>query len=401
MRVVPLFLVLCASIVAQAKPRPWPLTPLPGDKLLTLAPSLHQADLALIESDGRGLLKQLTTVSLVAAPPSVVHAIVANPGGYGKFVPNMSRSDARREPGGSVFHEYKLDYSIISVDGRHRYVYLPPVPGQAEAPIDVYDPDDNGVRHYRWEFYAAPGGTLLVCYGYTQIPTDGLYGKLIHRAQTLEYGLALIPQLTLLLAVKQQAEKIAGPQSMPPGGAQPNLGFLLERGAVALFRRAGNRLSEVNLVDRTRARADVLVRVASNTGEWSRFVPTIDRSTPLGARSGLPGFQVNQSLPLMSWDTTWGVSSNASSVDMFGLDGDLQRARMRWDVRQLHDGANTPQTEIVLRCLENFDKSSIVIRQLYKLEPFFEYGIDVGLQLVILRGVKQQAEQLSPSTAAR
>ncbi len=400
MRVVPLLLVLCASSIAAANAKPWPLTPLPGDKLLTLAPSLHQADLALIEYDARGLLKQLTTVSLVAAPPSVVHAIVANPGGYGKFVPNMTRSDARREPSGSLFHEYKLDYSIISVDGRHRYVFLPPVPGQAEAPIDVYDPDDNGVRHYRWEFYAAPGGTLLVCYGYTQIPTDGLYGKLIHRAQTLEYGLALIPQLTLLLAIKQQSEKVAGPQSMPPGGAQPNLGFLLDRGTVALFRRAGGRLSEVNLVDRTRARADVLVRVASNTGEWSRFVPTIEKSKALGARSGLPGFQLDQSLPLMSWDTTWGVASNATSVDMFGLDGDLQRGRMRWDVRELHDGGDA-QAEIVLRCLENFDRGSMVIKELYRLEPFFEYGIDVGLQLVILRGVKQQAEQLSPSRAAR
>lgn len=399
MRVVPLLLVLCASTLAFANAQPWPLTPLPGDKLLTLAPSLHQADLALIESDGRGLLKQLTTVSLVAAPPSVVHSVVANPGNYGKFVPNMSRSDARSEPGGTLLHEYKLDYTLISVDGRHRYVNLPPVAGQAEAPIDVYDPDDNGVRHYRWEFYAVPGGTLLVCYGYTQIPSDGLYGKLIHRAQTLEYGLALIPQLTLLLAVKKQSEKVAGPQPSAPAGAQPNLGFLLDRGAVALFRRAGGRLSEVNLVDRTRARADVLVRVASNTGEWSRFVPTIDKSMPVGARSGLPGFEVNQSLPLMSWDTTWGVASNATSVDMFGLDGDLQHARMRWDVRPLHD-AGPMQTEIVLRCLENFDRS-IIIRQLYKLEPFFEYGIDVGLQLVILRGVKQQAEQLSPSTAAR
>ena len=400
MRVVPLLLALCASSIASAKAQPWPLTPLPGDKLLTLAPSLHQADLALIEYDGRGFLKQLTTVSLVAAPPSVVHAIVANPAGYGKFVPNMSRSDARHEPAGSIVHEYKLDYSIISVDGRHRYVFLPPVPGQAEPPIDVYDPDDNGVRHYRWEFYAAPGGTLLVCYGYTQIPTDGLYGKLIHRAQTLEYGLALIPQLTLLLAIKQQSEKLAGPQSMPPGGAQPNLGFLLDRGTVALFRRAGGRLSEVNLVDRTRAGVDAVVRVASSTSEWSRFVPTIEKSKALGARSGLPGFQVDQTLPLMSWDTTWGVSVTPKSVDMFGLDGDLQRGRMRWDFRKIQDGGDA-QTEIVLRCLENFDRGSMVIKELYRLEPFFEYGIDVGLQLVILRGVKQQAEQLSPSRAAR
>ncbi len=388
--------------VAHARPQPWPLATLPADKLLTLVPSLAAQDLALIESAPNGTLKQITTVTLVAASPPVVHDIVGHPERYGQFVHNMSRSDVRHEPGGTLVHEYKLDYTVASVDGRHRYVFLPPVVGQAAPPIDMYDPDDNGTRHYRWEFYAPPDGkgTLLVMYGYSQIPTDGIYGKLIRRAQTLEYGLALIPQMTLMLACKQQAEKLA-PVPLPSvGKAQPNLGFLLERGALALFRRAGNHVSEVNLVDRTRARSDVLVRVAANTAAWSKFVPTIGKSIALGQRQGLPATEVEQSLPLMSWTTTWGVFANATAVDMFGLDGDLTRARMRWDVRSLKD-AGAMQSEVVLRAMVDYDHGSVVVRELYKLEPLFQYGIDVGLQLVILRAIKQQAEQLSPSTAAR
>jgi hypothetical protein len=267
------------------------------------------------------------------------------------------------------------------------------------APIEMYDPDDNGTRHYRWEFLSAPGGTLVVLYGYTQIPTDSIYGKLIKRAQTLEYGLALIPQMTLLLAVKQQSEKLSKWPAPPTGGKQPNLDFLLERGTLAWFRRSGGRLAEVNLVDRTRARPEVLVNVAGNVGEWSHFVPTISKSSARGPRSGLPAYEVEQSLPLMSWDTVWGVFVKGNAVDMFGLEGDLKRARMRWDVRPLHDGVN--QAEVVLRTVETFDRSSVVIRELYKLEPLFEYGVNVGLQLVILRGVKLRAEALSPSTAAR
>lgn len=388
--------------VAGAAPKPWPLVTLPADKLLTLVPSLRDQDMALIESDAHGLLRQITTVTLVAAPAQLLRDVVAHPERYGQFVHNMSRSDVRREPGGTFVHDYKLDYTVASVDGRHRYVLLPPVAGQAAAPIDVYDPDDNGTRHYRWEFYAAPGsGTLLVVYGYSQIPTDGLYGRLIRRAQTLEYGLSLIPQMTLMLACKQRAEQLAGRQPVPgQAGPQPSLSFLLEHGAVAVFRRIGNRVSEVNLVDRTRARPDVLVRVAANVAQWSRFVPTISRSTPLGARQGLPAFEVEQSLPLMSWTTTWGVFANASSVDMFGLDGDLVRSRMRWDVRAIKDAAPA-QAEIVVRAIVNFDQGSVVVRELYKLEPLFQYGIDVGLVLVLLRGVRTQAEQLSPSTAAR
>jgi hypothetical protein len=309
----------------------------------------------------------------------------------------------RHEPGGTLVHEYKLDYTVASVDGRHRYVFLPPVEGQAAPPIDLYDPDDNGTRHYRWEFYAPPGGngTLVVMYGYSQIPTDGIYGKLIRRAQTLEYGLALIPQMTLMLAVKQRAEQVSPGQPRPStAGPQPALGFLLERGAIALFRKSGSHVTEVNLVDRTRARSDVLLHVAANTAGWSKFVPTISKSIALGQRQGLPATELEQSLPLMSWATTWGVFANGSAADMFGLDGDLTRARMRWDVRPLAN-AGAMQSEIVLRAMVDYDHGSVVVRELYKLEPLFQYGIDVGLQLVILRGIKQQAEQLSPSTAAR
>ncbi|HEY1585325.1 MAG TPA: hypothetical protein VGH63_06520 [Polyangia bacterium] len=390
--------------VASAKPQPWPLTTLPADKLLTLVPSLGEQDLALIESDAAGKLKQISTMTLVAAPPSLVHDVVAHPERYGQFVPNMSRSDIRREPGGTIVHDYKLDYTVASVDGRHRYVFLPPVAGQAAPPIDVYDPDDNGTRHYRWEFYATPGGagTLVVEYGYSQIPADGIYGKLMKRAQTLEYGLALIPQITLMLAVKHRAEQLSPGQPRPStAGAQPSLGFLLDRGAVALFRKSGSHVTEVNLVDRTRARPDVLEHVAANTAAWSKFVPTISRSTSVGQRQGLPATEIEQSLPLMSWNTTWGVFANATAVDMFGLDGDLTRARMRWDVRALPASAMPMQSEIVLRAMVDYDHGSVVVRELYKLEPLFQYGIDVGLQLVILRGIRAQAEQQSPSTAAR
>jgi hypothetical protein len=312
----------------------------------------------------------------------------------------MSRSDVRKEPGGTFIHDYKLDYTVASVDGRHRYVLLPPVAGQAAAPIDIYDPDDGGTRHYRWEFYAAPGsGTLLVVYGYSQIPTDGLYGKLIRRAQTLEYGLSLIPQMTLMLAVKFEAQRQAGAQPAPGGPHQtPSLAFLLERGAVAFFRRSDNHVAEVNLVDHCRATPDVLARVAANTGQWSRFVPTLSKSTPIGPKGGLPSFEIEQSLPLMSWTTTWAVSSQPAAVDMFAIDGDLLRSRMRWDFRPLHEGA--VRSEVVLRSTVSYDRGSVVVRELYKLEPLFQYGIDLGLVLVILRGVRQQAEQLTPSQAS-
>src|SRR5437870_5825650 len=133
---------------ARAAPQPWPLTPLPQDQLLALAPSLRDLDLALIEIDARGALKQLTTMALVAAPR----------------------------------------------------------------------------------------GTLLVLYGYARLPDSGLIDRIVKKGRALEYGLVLIPQMTLLLAMKQRAAALAHAPPLPsPSAAQPNLGFLLRRGVVASF----------------------------------------------------------------------------------------------------------------------------------------------------------------------
>jgi hypothetical protein len=144
----------------------------------------------------------------------------------------------------------------------------------------------------------------------------------------------------------------------------------------------------------------VVTKVAGELSGWSGFIPTIARSTPMGTREGVTAVEVEQSLPLVSWTSTFGVRADAKSVDLFGLAGDLKGGRMRWDVRQIASNA-TAQTEIVLRTVMRYDVGSLIIRQLYKLEPFFEYGINVGLGLVLLEGARGRAETLTRSQATR
>jgi hypothetical protein len=392
MRIALGLVLVAASATARAEAaHPATLVTLPPARVATLAPALRATDLALIESDPTGALKQLTTMTFAPAPPATVREVVAHPERYRDFVRNMSRSQAHPNPDGTIDYDYAIDYTIQTVEGRHRYVFLPLEAGQAAAPVEMYDPDENGVRHYRWEFIAVPGGTLLVLYGYMRVPLGGLLEKLLKRAPTLEHGLALITQMTLLLAMKSRAVELAGAQPAPPPGAPPNLGFLLDRGTVALFRTAAKRVSEISLIDRAVAPPQTLLQVAGQPAEWSRFVPSISKSSAAGTSAGLPTAEVEQALPLMSWDTRWGVMASPTSVDLFGLEGDLQHGRLRWDVRGLPNG----RSELVLRASAQFDHGSVVMRQLYKLEPLFEYGVDVGLQLVLLRGVKQHAEQLT------
>jgi hypothetical protein len=198
--------------------------------------------------------------------------------------------------------------------------------------------------------------------------------------------------------MKQRAAELAHAPPLPslPKPAPSSLSFLLARGAVASFRVRDHRVVELSLADRVPARADVLREVTGKLTAWPRYVPTIDRAVSVGNVRGLPAVQLVQALPLMSWDTTLGVATTAGAIDLFGLAGDLAGGRMRFDVRALPSGGS----EIVMRTVANFARGSIVVDRLYKLEPLFEYGVDVGLEMVLLRGLETRALELS-STANR
>jgi hypothetical protein len=91
----------------------------------------------------------------------------------------------------------------------------------------------------------------------------------------------------------------------------------------------------------------------------------------------------------MSWTTLFGLRRSARAVDMVGLEGDLAGARLRWDVQP--DGR---ATQLILRAQLAFDRASTIMRQLFKVEPLFEYGVNLGLTLVLLRAVRSGAERL-------
>jgi hypothetical protein len=147
----------------------------------------------------------------------------------------------------------------------------------------------------------------------------------------------------------------------------------------------------MSLVDRSVARPEAVVQVAKQAARWSEHIPTYTRSKEAGERDGVPLVDLELSLPMLSFSSTYSVSSGPKAVDIWALEGDLRGAHLRWDVQPGQSGLN----QIVLRAIQRLDRASLILRQLYKMEPLFEYGINVGLHLVLLNGVKRRAERES------
>jgi hypothetical protein len=303
----------------------------------------------------------------------------------------MKRSRVAAEPGGTLWHEYAISYRVYTVEGRHRYVFMPKGSADAVAPVEMYDPDGDGTRHYRWEFVPAGGATILALYGFTQIVHDRFTSRYLEKAPTLESGFALIPQLTLLYSMKSRAQELSGGKvELPAAATRVGWEFLLDRGTVAILLSSRGRLREVNLVERSTAAAKSLLALAADPARWSSFVPTMKRSSRV-ADVGSEAVEIEQALPLMSWTTKWAYRLERSSVDLVGLEGDLQGAHLRWDVSQEATG----HSQLILRAIADFQNGSVLLREVYKLEPYLEYGFDVALNLLLLQSLRHRAEQLA------
>lgn len=371
-----------------------PLRTFSPEQVRSLAPLLRQSDLTLLESEPSGKLRQITYFTLVAAPPALLRSVLLDAGKYTDFVRNFVSSKVTPRADGSFEHNYQLSYRVYTVDGTHLYVPLPADPQAAAPPVEIMDQDNppGTARHYRWEFHSVAGATVLVVYGYTDMHhSGGLIGTLIKRVPQLEHGLALVTQSALVLSMKRQAEQMYGAPPLLPAAGAASYDFLLDRGLLVFLRsNAEGRLAEVSLVDRSSAKTDVILDRIKRLADWSSFIPTITKSINSAPREGIPMMvDLVQSIPLLSFHTLFGARTSGTSVDMYGVEGDLRGARMRWDVTP----GRGATSQVVLRSSQQFDRASLVIRQLYKLEPLFEYGINVGLQLVLLLGVKNKAEQ--------
>jgi hypothetical protein len=392
-----LLVLACASSPSLASPvKIHPaLASFPREKLEALAPLLRNADFAVLESDARGWEKQVTTILYAKAAPEVVRDVVIHPERYQDFVRNMTGRSVAKNPDGTFDHTWKLSYAIASFSGVNRYTLLPAAVGEPAGEVEITDP--TGMSHYRWQFLPATngGGTIVVIYGYTDMRhSGGFIDKVLARAATLEHGLAIITQLTLHRAMVAQAEKHPGtlpPYVSPaPGTAATSFRFLLDRGLLAVLHHQGDHLTDFSLTDRVHAPAEAVLDEVSHPERW-KYVPTFSKVTQHEPKDGIPVVEIEQSLPLMSWDTRFGVRADKNGVDLFGLEGDLHGSRIRFDVRP--DSADHSVQQLILRGQLSYDRSSLVMRELFKVEPLFEDGVNVGLTFVLLRAVKNEVEQ--------
>jgi hypothetical protein len=361
---------------------------LAADKLQQLAPLLYQSDIALVESRPDGTMKQVTVIMFVAAKPETVHDVVANPGGYGKFIPGLSKSTWDKQADGRYAHTWQLDLPVSSFDGCNVYDFEP---GPSGAVI-LHAIDPNDEANFRWEMLPVPGGTVLVNYGYTDVKHSNKFVKsFLKRIPMMEHGLALAAQLVIASPMRKEAERRANASELSPRDTKaksPGFNFLLERGMVTVMRQENGRLSDVSVLDRAFAPLQQVADAITHPAQWSKFIHGVDESYERSRSEGVIEYRSVMSVPLVSWDTVYQMRVAPAQMEGMGMQGDLRGAHYQWDL--VNRGPK--ETLTIYRVKEPLAQSSIILRKLFQSAPSLEQGLGVAFGLVYVRAMRGKAE---------
>ncbi len=373
----------CALVAGRVRAEaPRPVDPA---ELIQLAGIIQQQELALVESKPDGTMRQVALVVFVRAPAASVHDLVADVGGYLRFVPNLKQADFKREADGRLVNTWRLELPISTFAGRDEYVL------EAGATGAIFFHSLDTLATYRWDFIPVDGGTLLVQAGYADVLHANRFVRAFVRAQPpLEHGLALAAQYMLVSAVKKEAERRAGKQvarQLPSSTAA--LERLGRRGQVVLMRaKDDGRLAEVSVTERVFT-SEARVRDAiSDPGRYKEFIPGVGASTVTERSGDELTYSIDMALPILTWSTRYRMRLATHAFDGSGIEGDLRGAQYRWDL-----GARGPsETVVTYRAHQPLARSNILVKKLFEVDASLEYGLNVAFALLFVRSVRGRAE---------
>jgi len=355
------------------------LTTWPHAELERLAPLAAMADLACVESNADGTMKQVTLLAWVPAPPSVMRDVIVRSEKYHEFIPNLSRSTNEPLGDGRWKSSWRMELPVSSFEGTNVYS----IEKTADGGDAVLIKGDGDAR-YRYEMLPVGDGTLLVQYGYTDVKHSNAFVRsFLKRQPMMEHGLALSAQMMFVTAMRAEAVRRAGaPKVAAPSTAAkaPSFAALLARGQVAVMRA-----DEVSVLDRVYASEGKVQEAIDKPAEYEQFVPGVDKSYRREAGGGV---YVEMSLPIVTWASTWMMRTTAHAVDAAAVEGDLRGARVRWDLSATTAG----ETLVVYRARQRLEQSSVVLRKLFGFQPSLRLGINVALGLVWVRAMRGRAE---------
>jgi ribosome-associated toxin RatA of RatAB toxin-antitoxin module len=164
---------------------------------------LQFGQLALIESNDDGSLRQVALLAAVGASKQTLASVVHQPAKYPEFIPNLAKQRVTEESKNHLKLEYEVEVPMVNLEGVSRMTI------EDDGSVDVIAVDGDIKRgRWRWELYALGDKmTVPIHYAYSDVSeTSWFVKKLIEKQPLFEHGIVVAASTVAVRAMKARAE---------------------------------------------------------------------------------------------------------------------------------------------------------------------------------------------------
>lgn len=159
-----------------------------------LLPLLNRGELALIENDAQGRLRQATVFGKINGTADAARTILRDPTGWPAVLPQVQSTEVTSRTDQEVLFDFELGLPVVNVEGKMKMQF----PAGGNLTMEVPEGDMRGGR-WMWEFGAVDGQNIVAYSSRANIArANWLIGRLVQREPLFLHGLSCASNLIAL-----------------------------------------------------------------------------------------------------------------------------------------------------------------------------------------------------------
>jgi hypothetical protein len=357
--------------------------------------------IALAESDARGEPRAMTLAMRVEASRQNVFKVFENPENFYYISTLFKENKVLQEHGNTKAFSWASRHKLFSVVGKNTIALFPP----RRADVTVID-SSMGSGVFKVVFHEdGPDRTIVVVSGLLEVQTSEWLIRVllggnpaIRQAMNMAIGLVMIKGIEAMAERYQKGLPLDKHRTRGKAGGAPAplgqkellaLAPLLVRGqAVLCDSHKGGRLRQATVVEAFAAPASAVFTAVGTPAGYPRLIKAIDKVEVHANDGKTIDFSWNIGLSVFGLTSRNRMTTTADGVIVEAAGGELDGAMWRWQI--VPTAPN--RTVVAYHGFANLRKSTAILEQTLRREPYLEHGLVAGSNMVMIRAIRRGTE---------
>ena len=374
-----------------------------ADEIKAIKPLFGRHEvIALTESDDKGNPRAVTLAVRVAASRENTFKVFENPENFYYISTLFKENRVLQQHGNATAYSWASRHKLFSVVGRNTITLFPP----RRADITVVESSMGSAVMRVILHEDGPRHTIIVASGLLDVRSSEWLIRLLlggnpamRQAMNMAIGIVMVKGIDAAARRYQQGLPLDKHRTGGRAGGQPAplrqnellaLAPLLARGQVTIVdSRPGGRLRQATVVEAVEAPAADIFAAVSNPAGYPKLIRAMDKVVIHSSDDKAVDFSWNIGFSVFGLTSRNRMTRTDDGVLVEASGGELNGAKWRWQIVPTAPG----RTVVAYHGFANLRKSTSILEQTLRREPYLEHGLVAGSNMVMLRAIRRGTEK--------